>query len=77
MLIQGHKIVLTFVPTFPEAEGKSDSPPPRITMIGSVAGEKVEFDRVEIEDENGQYAREPKDAKMIYQAWLDFIEDNY
>ncbi len=72
-----NKVLLTFSPTFPEATGKADSIEPKIIMIGHLFGIKVKFDRVEVEDDNGRRIREIEEANMVYQPWLDFIENNY
>ncbi len=73
----GDRILLTFVPTFPEAVEKGDSIPPKITMIGKLSGEKVHFTRVEVDDSSGKRTRDQEESKLVYQSWLDFIENNY
>ncbi len=69
--------MLSFVPTFPEAVEKSESNPPKVTMTGSLAGDKVQFYRVEIEDASGQRIRDQNEAELVYKSWLDFIEEKY
>ncbi|MHB1867725.1 MAG: hypothetical protein ACYCPP_02120 [Nitrososphaerales archaeon] len=74
---QNDQIVLTFVPTFPEAVEKGDSVTPKITMIGSLSGDKVEFTQVEVDDSSGLHLRDQEEAELVYQSWLDYIEENY
>jgi hypothetical protein len=73
----GQNIILSFAPTFPEAVGKDNSVQPRITFVGSLSGERVEFERVEIEDATGRHMKDYREAFLVYQTWLDFIEENY
>jgi len=77
--LHDNNIVLSFVPSFPEAQEKGDSahPPPRIIMSGMVEGGKVHFRKIEREDENGITEKDIEDAKIAYHGWLQFIEDNY
>ena len=75
--IQDSQVLLCFVPTFPEAVEKGNSSPPKVTMTGTFAGEKVQFHRVEIEDASGQRIRDQDEAELVYSTWLDFIEENY
>ncbi|MHB8565902.1 MAG: hypothetical protein ACYC7D_14180 [Nitrososphaerales archaeon] len=72
-------VTLTFVPSFPEAQekGDRDSPAPRVTMIGRTMGKKVIFDKVEIEDISGVREKDIEEARLTYEGWLGFIEDNY
>ena len=72
-------MTLSFVPSFPEAQEKGyrDSPPPRVTMYGTMVGRKVVFERVEIDDALGQREKNIEEAKLTYEGWLGFIEDNY
>ena len=77
--IKSGKVTLSFVPSFPEAQEKGikDSSPPRISMFGSLVGNKVIFDKVEIEDSNGTIEKPILDAQLTYEGWLAFIEDNF
>jgi hypothetical protein len=70
-------VVLSFAPTFPEAVEKGISILPNVRMTGTLAGDKVEFHLVEIEDQSGQRVRDQKEAELVYRPWLDFIEENY
>ena len=77
---QGNNLVLSFVPSFPEAQekGDPDHPPPRVIMSGEVEQSNVvHFLKVEIEDDYGITEKNFEDAKMTYESWLRFIEDNY
>ena len=74
---QNDKITLTFVPTFPEAVEKGDSITPKITLIGSISGDKVEFTQVEVDDSSGLHLKDQEEAGLVYQSWLDYIEENY
>ena len=60
LTVQNKTVLLSFAPTFPEAVEKGDSFPPKVMMTGSLVGDKVEFYRIEIEDESGQRIREYK-----------------
>jgi hypothetical protein len=74
------QVFLTFSPVFPEALEKSDSStPPRITMSGTVSedGKRVQFTKVEIEDASGTRERDIKEAELVYESWLEYIEENY
>lgn len=75
--IKESRVLLSFVPTSPEAVEKGDSFPPKVTMTGSLAGDKVHFHRVEIEDASGQRIRNQDEAELVYSTWLDYIEENY
>jgi hypothetical protein len=77
LFIQDSRVLLSFVPTFPEAGEKGISFPPKVTMTGSVSSEKVQFHHVEIEDKSGQRIRDQDEAELVYSTWLDFIEENY
>jgi hypothetical protein len=74
---QGDEIILTFVPSFPEALEKSDGSSPRVVMHGRVQNGKVVFQRIQVEEEKQSWEKELDDAKLAYRAWLGFIEDNY
>jgi hypothetical protein len=73
------KVTLTFVPSFPEAQDKGDpdNPPPRIFMHGKIVSNRVHFTKVEVEDEQGIREKEMGEARLTYEAWLQFIEENY
>lgn len=75
--IDGDDITLSFVPVFPEALEKGDSPPPRVIMTGKISGGKVNFQKVEIEDGSKSVERSPEESEMVYKSWLDWIEENY
>jgi len=75
--IKDSLVLLSFVPTSPEAVEKGDSFTPRLTMTGTLAGDIVQFNRVEIEDGSGQQTRDQDEAELVYSTWLDFIEENY
>ncbi|MDA4129667.1 MAG: hypothetical protein OK457_02745 [Thaumarchaeota archaeon] len=77
IFLQGDRIVLSFVPVFPEALSKGDEPPPRVIMSGIVTEGKVEFNKVEIDFPEGTREREFSEAELVYKNWLDYIEDNY
>jgi hypothetical protein len=70
-------VTLSFVPVFPEALEKGDSPPPRVVMTGRIVGGKVDFQKVEIEDGSTSIERTPEESEMVYKSWLDYIEENY
>jgi hypothetical protein len=70
-------IILSFVPSFPEALEKGDSTPPRVIMTGNVQGDKVEFNRVQIEDSLGLRDRDIEESELVYKSWLEYIEENY
>jgi hypothetical protein len=71
------EIVLTFVPSFPEALEKSDGASPRIMMHGRLQANKVIFEKVLVEEEGSVTAKDIDVAKLAYGAWLRFIEENY
>ena len=74
---QNNQILLTFMPTFPEAVEKGDSVTPKITMVGLLSGDRVEFTQVEVDDSSGLHFRDREEAGLVYQSWLDYIEENY
>jgi hypothetical protein len=73
------EVTLTFAPNFPEAEEKRDPDEsvPRITMKGRIKGGRVYFEKVEIESSTGVTEKNLEDARLTYEGWLGFIEDNY
>jgi hypothetical protein len=74
----GGEVVLSFVPSFPEALEKGDSDsPPRVIMHGKQDGDLITFFRVQIEDEQGLHTKRIGDAELAYKSWLEFIEGNY
>jgi hypothetical protein len=75
--VDGELVVLSFVPVFPEALEKGDSPQPRVVMTGKLAKGVVEFQKVEIENDPTTVERTIEESEMIYKSWLDFIEENY
>jgi hypothetical protein len=77
IFLQDNDIVLSFVPVFPEAVSKSDSPAPRVVMTGKVSEGRAEFYKVEIDLPEGTREREISEAELVYKNWLDYIEDNY
>jgi hypothetical protein len=77
IFLQDDDIVLSFVPVFPEAVSKSDSPAPRVVMTGKVTDGRAEFYKVEIDLPEGTREREISEAELVYKNWLDYIEDNY
>lgn len=77
MALNGLSVTLTFVPNFPEATEKSTLPPPKVTMIGKIVGETVNFEHVEKEDASGSIMREPEESELAYASWISFIEENY
>lgn len=77
MTLIGNTVTLTFIPNFPEAVEKSDLPPPKVTMVGKIAGEAVIFERVEMEDHRGSKLRGAEESELAYGSWISFIEENY
>ena len=77
LALNGLAVTLTFVPNFPEAIEKSDLPPPRVTMIGKIVGQTVNFEHVEREDSSGSRVKEPEESELAYGSWISFIEENY
>ena len=75
--MNGQNVTLTFVPNFPEAIEKSDAQPPKVTMIGNIVGEKVIFDRVEMEDSQGFRVKGKVESDVAYGSWIAFIEESY
>lgn len=74
----GTDVVLVFVPTHQEVLEKGDSDsPPRVILRGRISNGIVEFQRVEIEDQNGTHEKDMRDAEMTYSSWLDYVEENY
>ena len=72
------QILLSFVPTFPEAVEKSDTSPPRVIMTGLITNGNVEFTKVEIENSEGETReRSMEEAELVYSSWLEYIEENY
>ncbi|MDG6923886.1 MAG: hypothetical protein JRN67_11425 [Nitrososphaerota archaeon] len=74
---EGSTIVLTFVPSFPEAVEKGDSDPPRVRMTGTIRGDKITFSAIEVDDQEGRRTRDQTEAEMVYRSWLEYIEENY
>lgn len=75
--IDGDDITLSFVPVFPEALDKGDSPAPRVVMTGKISEGVVNFQKVEIEDGSNSVERTPEESEMVYKSWLEWIEENY
>jgi hypothetical protein len=75
--IDGDNITLSFVPVFPEVLEKGDTAPPRVVMSGKLSEGKVIFEKVEVENPAGSFERSLEEAEMIYQSWLQYIEDHY
>jgi hypothetical protein len=71
------EVILTFVPSFPEALEKSDGASPRVVMHGRVHEGKVTFEKIKVEEEREIRTKDLEDAKLAYGAWLGFIEENY
>lgn len=73
------RIVLSFVPAFPEAleKGWQDNPPPKVVMHGALAEGTVTFDRIFVEQENNISEKDPDVAELTYRDWLRYIEDSY
>ena len=75
--VEGENVTLSFVPVFPEALDRGDSPPPRVVMSGKISEGKIDFQKVEIEDGSNSIERTPEESEMVYKSWLDYIEENY
>lgn len=73
----GERVLLSFVPYFPEALEKTDLPPPKVWMIGTAHGDKVEFSEFATENIDGIHSRNLDEAELIYKGWFDYIEENY
>ena len=71
------EIILTFVPSFPEALEKSDGTSPRIVMHGKIEQGKVVFSKIVAEEEKDVITKDLEVAKLAYGAWLRFIEENF
>lgn len=71
-------VVLSFVPTFPEAleKGASDSPP-RVVMQGLLKDDSVTFSSVQVEEENVTKVKDSQTAELTYRSWIAYIEENY
>lgn len=77
--ISDNKIALSFSPAFPEAQEKADRdhPIPHVLMIGKISGTKAIFERVEIEDSFGTREKNLEEARLTYEGWINYIEENY
>lgn len=71
-------VVLSFVPSFPEAleKGATDFPP-RVVMRGALKGDYVTFSSFELEEDDVTKVKDPEEAELTYRSWIAFIEDNY
>ncbi|PSO09174.1 hypothetical protein B9Q04_01710 [Candidatus Marsarchaeota G2 archaeon BE_D] len=68
---------LVFTADFPEAESHSRGEPARVIFHGRLVGEKVVFDRVQVDEGDRLVTKNPSDALYAYSSWLEFIEENY
>jgi len=68
---------LVFTADFPEAESHSRGEPARVIFHGRLVGEKVVFDRVQVDEGDRLVTKNPDDALYAYSSWLEFIEENY
>jgi hypothetical protein len=74
----GGKIVLSFVPSFPEAlEKGATSSPPRVVMEGDLRKGVVTFTQVRVEEETNSRIKDEFEAELTYRSWIAFIEENY
>jgi hypothetical protein len=71
------KVMLSFVPVFPEVLAKGDTSPPRVVMTGRLSNGRIDFEKVEVEDGANSQERSPEESEMVYKSWLDYIEENY
>ncbi len=77
IFIEGDRVMLSFVPVFPEVLAKGDEAPPRVVMTGKLSGGRVDFQKVEVEEGSSSVERSPEESEMVYQSWLEYIEENY
>ncbi len=70
-------ISLTFVPSFPEALEKSEGQSPRIIMTGGLKDGIVEFEMVQVEEDDKTTSKDRDVAELAYGSWLEYIEENY
>jgi hypothetical protein len=75
--IHDNNVTLSFVPVFPEVLEKGDTSPPRVVMTGTLRDGKIDFYLVEVEDGSVSKERSLEESEMIYQSWLDYIEENF
>ncbi|MGI0085507.1 MAG: hypothetical protein ACREBQ_10535, partial [Nitrososphaerales archaeon] len=60
-------VVLSFVPSFPEALEKGDnSPTPRVVMRGTLKDDFVTFSSFQVEEENVTKVKDPEVAELTY-----------
>ncbi len=70
-------IVLSFMPSFPEALEKGETNnPPRVIMHGKLESGIVTFFLVQVENDDSIRSKDPEESELAYQSWLQFIEDN-
>lgn len=77
--VNDQQVALSFSPAFPEAQdkGDKDQPAPHVLMIGKISGTKVVFERVEVDDSHGTREKNLEEAKLTYEGWINYIEENY
>lgn len=46
-------------------------------MTGKLSGGRVDFQKVEVEEGSSSVERSPEESEMVYQSWLEYIEENY
>jgi|GEM_PF-580137 hypothetical protein len=68
---------IIFSPNFPEAEAHSQGESVRIIMRGKLSGSKLVFEHIFVDDGSGIKEKDMIEAVFTYQAWLQFIEENY
>ncbi len=74
----GGKIMLSFVPSFPEAIEKGENTsPPRVVMYGDLNDGVVTFSLVQVEDDTKTRTKDASEAELTYRSWIAFIEENY